>query len=137
MPTKQEVLDSIQNRTYTESEVIGLIHSIKNNSLFNNPSKILKGDIILLYNNTKGIKKRPAVVIKVLKETVVVLPLTTTNDHNVLMRFNTRFKEENYISKNMNTLTIEYAKENHIGIFENRRALNKAIKLFKEYVSII
>lgn len=130
MPYKKDILATITKQTYNQSEVRYLITSVKSEKV-RPPTRLKKGDVVVV---ASGIKTRPAVIIKVLKETVVVIPLSSTEDSLNLLPFNSRFFGENYFSKYLMTVTKDYATEHFVGVFDCNRDLNKAIKLIKEYV---
>lgn len=68
MPTKQEVLDNIQNVAHSAAQVKHLINGITVETKA--PTRLKRGDCFLQHC---GQKKRPLVVIKVLKEIRVLL----------------------------------------------------------------
>lgn len=135
MPTKEELLKTIEDRNYSYSEVKNLISSTCIKPL--SPNKIKKGDIIVSGYGIAGKKSRPLVVIKVLKDTVITISLTTTKDYQAIYQLKNRFIPKQYVGKALNTCTIEFAKDNYIGTIEDKTGLNKAIKLIKEYINNI
>lgn len=99
------------------------------------PSKIKKGDIITVGGNTI-VKSRPAVVVKVLKDrTVLYIPATSTNNVHCMTPFTDRFLKEGCFSRTLSVCTEEYALENFSGVFDNMKALNEAIRDFKEFIN--
>lgn len=99
------------------------------------PTKIKKGDIITVGGNTV-VKSRPAIVVKVLKDrTVLYIPATSTDNVHCMTPFTDRFLKEGCFSRTLSVCTEDYALENFSGVFDNMKALNKAIKDFKEFIN--
>lgn len=97
------------------------------------PSRLKKGDMVLVLN---GAKQRPAVIVKVLKEEVILMTLTTQKDIYSLSPAKSRFLDrDSYFCKGFSTISIDLAKRIFIGPFDNPRLLNEAIRLNKEYLS--
>lgn len=93
------------------------------------PKHLKKGDII---KNGVAFKVRPCVVIKVEKDIVYSIPLSTTENSNNLCETKSRFFENSYFSKSIVSNTIEVALKNYTGIYDNSKHLNKVIKQLKE-----
>jgi hypothetical protein len=93
------------------------------------PKYLKKGDIIKAMG---GWKVRPCVVIKVDKDIVYAIPLSTTEDGINLCEANSRFLTENYFSKSIISVTKENALKNFVGVYDNPKNLNEAIKKVKE-----
>lgn len=99
------------------------------------PTKIKKGDIITVGGNTV-VKSRPAIVVKVLKDrTVLYIPATSTDNVHCMTPFTDRFLKEGCFSRTLSVCTEDYALENFSGVFDNMKALNRAIKDFKEFIN--
>jgi hypothetical protein len=99
----------------------------------NKPCRIKKGDVITSFEGTKS---RPAVVVKVLRDsTILYMPLTSTENVHCMTPFKSRFFGEGCFAKSINICTEEYALEFFIGVFDNTRALNQAIKELKILVN--
>lgn len=95
------------------------------------PKYIRKGDVIIL---THGAKSRPCVVSKVLKNrTVIYIPLTSTENIHCLTSYKSRFFGEGCFSKSYDICTEDIAIANFIGVFDNMKDLNKAIKELREF----
>lgn len=96
------------------------------------PSEIKKGDAII---NFEGVKSRPCVVCKVLKDrTVLYIPLTSSENVHCLSESKSRFFGEGCFTKSISVCTEEFAINNFIGVYDNMPALNKAIKELKNYI---
>ena len=108
--------------------------NFKNLRSMQRPSQIKKGDVITAY---EGVKARPAVVVKVLKDgTVMYIPLTSTENIHCMTTFKSRFFGEGCFTKSINICTEEHAIEYFVGVFDNMKTLNKAIRDFKEMINI-
>lgn len=118
--------------TYTGKNVKQILADLEEVKM-NIPSKVKRGDVFLSY---EGKKKRPCVVIKVLKdESVLYIPITSTvNVHN-LCSFNSRFFGQGWFCKNLNVISLAHVLENFIGVFDSPRDLSKGIKELKEFIN--
>lgn len=124
----------IDNSTFSSKQVKYIIESTSGKSIrpMSKPDRIKKGDVIIL---TQGAKNRPCVVTRVLKDsTVVFIPLTSTENVHCLTEFKSRFFGEGCFSKSFSVCTMETALENFVGVFDNNKDLNIAIKTLKEYI---
>lgn len=136
MPTKQQLYDIIDSSgkiSFTKGEAKDFVCAVSGTAA-NIPTYFKKGDIVVA---GVGLKKRPCVVIKVCLDVLYLIPLSTTEDSLNLMPFRSRFLGEGFFSKGVSVVTIEYAKENFTGVFDNPKALNAAIKKIKEEINSI
>jgi hypothetical protein len=82
-------------------------------------------------------KARPAVVISVdnKNQTCKVITVTTSADciHNTGISHNSRFVEEGFYAYSLNLVTISEVAENFICVIEDKKTLNKAIKVIKDF----
>lgn len=137
MPTKEEIIAELRGSKrdiFTTKEIINLVDSVKlRNEII--PTVLKKGDVVIVNYN----KKRPAVVIKVLKEKegCLVIPLSTTEDELNLCESDSRFLGPGFFSKSVVTLKYEYARTNFICCYDNIKLLNAAIQKLKDYLKII
>lgn len=129
MPTKQEVYDSVENRNYTQKEVKALIHTISNKELSNCVKTIKKGDV---FTNVKANKTRPFVVLKVFKERVLAISMSTTEDYMTVIPFSCRIFGDNYFSFNIQLVHVDEVRKNFVGVLEDKKALNDVIRIVKE-----
>lgn len=130
MPIKREVLKIIDedNRTsFNKAQCKGFVTSVKRGG--DAPSRLKKGDV---YGWDGGAKVRPCVIIKVMKHVSYGIPLTTTLDEMVLMRSNSRFFGNSYYSRAIECAKNDYIFDNFIGVHDNPKELNKAIKLIMD-----
>lgn len=132
MPSKEEVLASIKNEAHSAATVKHLISGI-NTIQSHAPTKLRKGDVILSTSSSSE-KRRPMVIVKVLQETCLVLPLSTTEDSLNLVPSTSRFFKEGFFTKQVLTVKLENAYKNFAGVYDNPRELNKAIREMKRYL---
>ena len=97
------------------------------------PTSIRKGDVIVSF---EGVKSRPSVVVNVLKDrTVLYIPLTSTENVHCLSESKSRFFGEGCFCKAFSVCTEEFAIEHFVGVYDNNKLLNQAIKQLKEYLN--
>ncbi len=97
----------------------------------NAPSNIKKGDVITTY---EGKKSRPCVILKVLKDnTCIYIPLTSSENVHCLIPYKSRFFGEGCFSKSFSVCTGEFAIKNFVGVFDNMKQLNLAVKELKQF----
>lgn len=126
--TKDTIINSLNKDNYGKKEVIHLITHMS--SRLHCPDIIKKGDVYI----STHFKPRPHVIIKVCKDKVYSIPLTTTNNEFVLCKCNSRFFTESYFSNQLTMVKISYFKNNFIGIYDNTRHLNKVIIQLVEHI---
>ena len=87
--TKKEVLDSFQaNQSYLGSFIKDKITSISAKGVSGTPVSLKKGDVYVSYCGTK---KRPCVIVKVFKDFVVGIPLTSGENIHSSVPYKCRF----------------------------------------------
>lgn len=97
------------------------------------PTYIRKGDVFVGY---EGKKKRPNVVIKVLKDrTILYIPLTSTDNVHCLSESKSRFFGEGCFSKSFSVATEEFALENFVGVYDDMKVINNAVQELKKFVN--
>lgn len=131
MPTKEEIIEGLKSKMYSHSEVEEMVQSVSTKNI---PSRFKKGDVVVV---ASGYKHRPAVVVKVHETTITLIPLSSTEDDLNLTPYKSRFFGEGWFGKYIITLGKEFAFKYFVGVFDNSRDLNKAIKAIKEYVNQI
>lgn len=132
MPDKKKVLENVDNSTktsFSKGEVKFMVNSVSSETS-SKPTKLKKGDV---YISQVGVKARPIVICRVLGDLVLGIPMSTTEDAMNLCTFDSRFFGSHFFGKQLVTSTYEYAMENFVGVFDNNPALNKAVKLMKEF----
>lgn len=127
---KHLVIERINlEKNYKGSEVAHIVNQVT--SIKNDVTKLKKGDVIL---QVSGAKTRPAVIIKVFKDRVITIPLTSEENPHSLFKANSRFFGESWFCNLYMISTIEYAKNNFAGVYDNSKDVNKAIKALKEFI---
>lgn len=96
------------------------------------PSKLKKGDLFLGFSvNGKG---RPMVIAKIVGDTAYCIALTTTEDEYTLIPHQSRFLEPGFYCNNFILVRTSQITKSFLGIADDTRNLNKAIKLIKEKI---
>lgn len=132
---KKELLDKFTaTTTYLGSHVKNTISqtSFKIAGATLKPTEIKVGDVITTFI---GSKSRPAVIVKVLQDrTMILVPLTSTENIHCLTPYKSRFFGEGCFSKTVEICSEEFALEHFIGTFDNNTALKLAKKELKEFL---
>ena len=130
---KNELILSFDTKTqYNGTEVRRRITNAKLSKNEINPIKLKKGDVIYL---NEGLKKRPCVVIKNIKDSVISIPLTSSeNIHNSGIQFKSRFFGDGFFGSNFTICHFDVAKDNFVGILDDKTNLNIAINNLKKIV---
>jgi hypothetical protein len=138
MSSRAEVLAKVTpTSTYIGTKVKEFINEVTCDNDYTAPLIFKKGDVIRVRIQKDGSSKpRPSVIVKVHKDYVVSIPLTTTNDINVLCEnTGSRFFKEGFFTNTYVVTSIEKAKEDFLGIYDSNKSLNNAIKNLKEFIS--
>ena len=131
--TKKEVLDSFQaNQSYLGSFIKDKITSISAKGVSGTPISIKKGDVYVSYCGTK---KRPCVVVKILKDVVVGIPLTSGENIHSSVPYKCRFFNEGYLGKTIDIASKEYVQSYFAGVFEDKKAIKEALENINEFVN--
>ena len=131
--TKKEVLDSFQaNQSYLGSFIKDKITSISAKGVSGTPISIKKGDVYVSYC---GAKKRPCVVVKILKDVVVGIPLTSGENIHSSVPYKCRFFGEGFLGKTIDIASKEYVKTYFAGVFEDKKAIKEALENIKEFMN--
>src|SRR5690606_13103825 len=129
MPSKSEVLKSIDDRLYQGKEVRHLITSISQTDYDEEKiTSVRKGDVFI---NTGLSKHRPYVVIKVMKGVSICLGMSSTEDYMNLYAYNCRQFGSGFFNLAITLIDNTYIKKHFVGIMSDRKALNESIKLIK------
>lgn len=125
--TKEEIISRVDSDNPSIAEIKLWIETM---SFCKQVDNIKKGDVIAysLY------KKRPIVVIKIVKDIVYGIPLSTTKDDLNLCSYTSRQFKSGFFSKSIVCMQKEICKNNFIGTLDNNKDLNKAISLLKELI---
>jgi len=133
MSSKQTVLDKINpTSTYIGTAVKKFVDEVTHD-IDNAPDSFKKGDVIKLQTVGSN-KNRPSVIIKVCSEYVVSIPLTTTESVHCLSESKSRFFKNGFFSNTYAVTPIKVAKENFIGVYDNHKLLNLAIKELRVFI---
>lgn len=136
MPAKEVVITSLNKSNYSKSEVQHLINSINSVQSIRDPKvDYVKKYDYFLYEAATSSKSRPYVVVKVLKDTVIAIPLSTTKDNLNLMPSKCRVLKEGYFSKQFITVHKDLALRNWVVIYDNHRMVDKAVVALKKYLN--
>ena len=131
--TEKEVLDSFQaNQSYLGSFIKDKITSISAKGVSGTPVSLKKGDVYVSYCGTK---KRPCVIVKVFKDFVVGIPLTSGENIHSSVPYKCRFFGEGFLGKTIDIASKEYVKTYFAGVFEDKRAIKEALENIKEFVN--
>jgi len=129
--TKQETIDYvIPTQTYVGSAVRKMISEITDGRV--PPEYFKRGDIIRVHMPSQ--KPRPSVIIKVTTEYVISIPLTTDENVHCMLESKSRFAREGCFTNSYVVTPINVAKENFLGIYDNPKLLNMAIKELREFI---
>lgn len=137
MPTKQEVLDSLNKGSYGLAEVKALVHSVKSAEPSHTlPKMVRKGDVFIYQ---LGAKKRPVVVYKVKDGLAYGMPLSTTQDEMNLReckasRFFFDNVQQNFFSKGVVVVKVDVVMENFCFVYEHKREIDLAVKELRKLI---
>lgn len=132
MSSKAEVLAKISNsNTYVGSFVKQFVNEVTCENNTNIPNKLRRGDAITTYS---GQKARPSIIVKVHKDYVISLPLTSSENPNSLCEFESRFFGKGFFCNVYAVTPTKYAFERFIGVFDNHKALNNAVKELRLFI---
>jgi len=130
MTNREKTLASLNQPTYSQATVRTLITQLTTVGE-GAPSVLKKGDV---YKVQVGAKYRPAVIVRVLPTVVYSIPLTHENGEFSILPVDSRFFGQGYFCNQLLSSTIEYAKSQFLGVFDNMKSVNEALKLIKEQV---
>lgn len=135
MPSKQRVLEDIDKIDKPSVSVAMLRHFVTSVTMEIEPPKYYKkGDVIQF---EAGLKPRPCVIVKLEEEIVYAIPLSSTCDEINLCESRSRFFGRGFFSKTIVAIKTKYCNEHYLGIYDNPKLLNKAIKLLKQEINNI
>ena len=132
--TKKELIDSFQpTQTYLGSFIRSQVNQIYSETRnVNCPVSFKKGDVYLSYC---GVKSRPCVIVKVFKDFVVGIPLTSGENIHSSVPYKCRFFGEGYLGKTIDIASKEYVQSYFVGVFEDKKAIKLAIENIKEFIN--
>lgn len=136
--TKEETIAYFKERGNSVETTKSIIHIInqldKDTFSLKEGEKIRKGDIFI---NKVVNKNRPMVVIRAGEDVSWCIGLTCSSKKHAIVPYTSRFLEDGSISTLVNTVENEKIRENYIGMFEDKKSLNEAIKYIKSKISKI
>lgn len=138
MSSKSEVLAKVINtNTYIGSAVKMMINEVTCEDSPTVPNTLRKGDVIKVRINKDGTPKpRPSIVIKVTKNYVVTIPLTSAENENALCAsYGSRFFKDCFFCNTYVIIQIDIAKEGFLGVYDSNKSLNNAIKELRIFIS--
>lgn len=134
MPTRAETLANLNKSNYSKSEVTHLLNHITRLEKEDDKPRYIKKYDYFVTKDSNG-KPRPYVVIKVLQDTVIAIPTSTTEDSLNLMESRSRFLGDGYFGKQLVTVKKDVVMERFAGVYDNPKLVRKAIKAIKEYLN--
>ena len=132
--TKKELIDSFQpKQTYLGSFIRSKVNQISNeNRNVNCPVSFKKGDVYVSYC---GVKSRPCVIVKVFKDFVVGIPLTSGENIHSSVPYKCRFFGDGFLGKTIDIASKEHVQTYFAGVFEDKGAIKEALENIKEFVN--
>ena len=118
----------LKAQTYSLQEVKNIINNIDVKAVVRKPTHLIVGDIYVDNCNGNVLKPRPLVICKVLKDSVMAIPLTTSDTGLSLCESRSRFGRDGWFTKQLICCTKEHAMANFVGVYSNEKLLRKAIK---------
>lgn len=132
---KEELIEKfIPTATYSGKQITHIINQFNFRTAVNaKPISIKKGDVIRVRSASKV---RPACVIKVAKDrTIFYIHMTSTDNIHCMTPIKSRFFGNGCLTKSFDICTEEYAIENFIGVMDDTKAVNQAIKDLKALIN--
>lgn len=133
MATKTKVLEDLKDKTYSFSEIKHIIGTITHLESMT-PSVFKVGD---LFSQYVGTKRRPVAIIKVTDCLIYGIPMSTTEDCLNLSTYKSRFCGEGFFSNQLVSASVEYVRDNFIGVLDSPKDLKIAVLKLKELVNTI
>lgn len=133
MATKTKVLEDLKDKTYSLAEIRHIIGTITHVETAT-PSVFKIGD---LYAASIGVKRRPVAIIKVTDCLIYGIPMSTTEDCLNLSTYKSRFCGEGFFSAQLVSASVEYVKDNFLGVLDSQKDLKTAVLKLKELVDKI
>lgn len=79
-------------------------------------------------------KPRPFVIVKVVKDGVYAIPLTTQEDEYTLISHDSRFMKPGFLANQLVFVKDDHVKKHFVCTFDDSRSLNKAAKLITDRI---
>ena len=137
MSSKTDVLAQINpTTTYIGTKVKEFVNSVTCENSPQVPNVYKRGDVVKVRVNATSDKPRPSVVIKVTKEYLVSIPLTSADGTNSLCESTgSRFFKDCYFCNTYVVTPLHIADINFIGVYDSPKSLNNAIKNLREFIT--
>ena len=136
MSSKTDVLAQINpTTTYIGTKVKEFVNLVTCENSPQVPKLYKRGDVIRVRVNTTSDKTRPSIVVRVTKEYLVSIPLTSAEDVNTLCpSTGSRFFKDCYFCNTYVITPLHIADINFIGVYNSPKSLNNAIKNLREFI---
>jgi len=132
MKSKTDIIATIDlTKSYIGTFVRDKINEVECDDRFP-PRELKKGDV---YTISVSKYPRPVVIIKVLKDKVIGIPLTSTENVNALYKGNSRFFGESYFCNSFTVTNKEDALKRFTSVYDNSKVLNNAIKALRAFIN--
>ena len=132
MSSKAEVIEKVSpTSTYIGTAVRKFINEVTCEDSIA-PTSLKKGDVIKTFS---GVKSRPSVIIGVYKDYVISIPLTSTESVHCMSESDSRFFGKGWFSNSFVITPTELALGFFIGVYDNNKLVNNAIKELKLFIS--
>lgn len=137
MSSKADILEKINSNTsYIGTKVKEFVNSVTCENDPQIPSVYKKGDVIRVRINATSDKTRPSIIIKVAKEYVISIPLTSVEDINALCpSTGSRFFKDCFFCNTYVVTPTHIANINFLGVYDSPKALNNAIKELRMFIN--
>ena len=133
MSNKLEVLkEIIPTQTYIGTAVRDFINKVTCENFA--PHTFRRGDVIRITQPLN--KQRPSVIISVEKDYVISIPLTTSDSIHCLLESKSRFFNSGCFCNSYVITPIEIAQANFLGVYDNPKLVNQAIKELKQFINL-
>ena len=137
MSSKTDVLAQINpTTTYIGTKVKEFVNSVSCENSPQVPKLYKRGDVIRVRVNTTSDKTRPSIVVRVTKDYLVSIPLTSVDDTNSLCESTgSRFFKDCYFCNTYVITPLHIADINFIGVYDSPKSLNNAIKNLRIFIT--
>lgn len=135
--TKEEAKKELGDKTaISRQQAMSIIDRLSEqdyNTKVARPETIQRGDMFL---QRIGTKFRPCVVIRVMEESVLYVPLTTTNNCNAIMECTSRFFKGSYFTNSVLTCPLDHVFSYFIGVYGRNSDIPKLKRVLKKYLRL-
>ena len=137
MSSKTDILAQINpTTTYIGTKVKEFVNSVSCENSPQVPNLYKRGDVIKVRVNATSDKPRPSVVVRVTKDYLVSIPLTSVDDTNSLCESTgSRFFKDCYFCNTYVITPLHIADINFIEVYDSPKSLNNAIKQLRIFIT--